>query len=201
MERTKRDLLLRATDEELSSLCRLEFCRGSGNGGQKRNKTSSAARVVLLEDERFAAVISNNSGYGGAASSKRGAGERITDFIRLGSDDWFCEGFKDFAGDKEDEKPYDQSFLLSLIAPRLLLVGSAELDRGADPTAELLTALHSSAAWELLGKRGLITPDEMPRPGVDLDEGDVLYHYRDGKHFLSRDDWMAYIKFLDKKFK
>jgi hypothetical protein len=33
----------------------LEFCRGSGNGGQKRNKTSSAARVVLLEDERFAA--------------------------------------------------------------------------------------------------------------------------------------------------
>ena len=55
MERTKRDLLLRATDEELSSLCRLEFCRGSGNGGQKRNKTSSAARVVLLEDERFAA--------------------------------------------------------------------------------------------------------------------------------------------------
>jgi hypothetical protein len=51
----ERDLLLSAADEELSALCRLEFCRGSGNGGQKRNKTSSAARVVLLEDERFAA--------------------------------------------------------------------------------------------------------------------------------------------------
>ena len=51
----ERDLLLQASDEELSSLCRLEFSRGSGNGGQKRNKTSSAARVVLLEDERFAA--------------------------------------------------------------------------------------------------------------------------------------------------
>ena len=51
----ERDLLLSAGDEELSALCRLEFCRGSGNGGQKRNKTSSAARVVLLEDERFAA--------------------------------------------------------------------------------------------------------------------------------------------------
>jgi hypothetical protein len=51
----ERDQLLLATDEELSALCRLEFCRGSGNGGQKRNKTSSAARVVLLEDERFAA--------------------------------------------------------------------------------------------------------------------------------------------------
>ena len=50
-----RDQLLLADDEALSALCRLEFSRGSGNGGQKRNKTSSAARVVLLEDERFAA--------------------------------------------------------------------------------------------------------------------------------------------------
>ena len=51
----ERDLLFQSSDEELSALCRLEFSRGSGNGGQKRNKTSSAARVVLLEDERFAA--------------------------------------------------------------------------------------------------------------------------------------------------
>lgn len=51
----ERDLLLTMDDGELSALCRLEFCRGSGNGGQKRNKTSSAARVVLLEDEHFAA--------------------------------------------------------------------------------------------------------------------------------------------------
>lgn len=50
-----RDQLLLADDEALSALCRLEFSKGSGNGGQKRNKTSSAARVVLLEDERFCA--------------------------------------------------------------------------------------------------------------------------------------------------
>lgn len=51
----ERDQLLAMDDEALSAVCRLEFCRGSGNGGQKRNKSSSAARVVLLEDERFAA--------------------------------------------------------------------------------------------------------------------------------------------------
>ena len=55
MDRVRRNTLLQASDEELSSCCRLEFCRGSGNGGQKRNKTSSAARVVLLEDENFSA--------------------------------------------------------------------------------------------------------------------------------------------------
>jgi hypothetical protein len=49
MERIRRNTLLQASDEELSSCCRLEFCRGSGNGGQKRNKTSSAVRVTLKE--------------------------------------------------------------------------------------------------------------------------------------------------------
>ena len=152
------------------------------------------------QDERFAAVISNNSGYGGAASSKHGEGERITDFLRLGSDDWFCPAFIDFK-DKEDEKPYDQSFLLSLIAPRYLLVGSAELDRGADPKSEFLTTCHASAAWELLGETGLATSDEMPSIGAFLGDGNILYHYRKGKHYLSREDWAAYIKFLDGKFK
>ena len=153
------------------------------------------------QDERFKAVISNNSGYGGAASSKHGSGERITDFIRLGSDDWFSESFKSFSGDLEDEKPYDQSFLLALIAPRLLLVGSAALDKGADPESEFLTTLHASEAWELLGEAGLVTPDEMPAPGAFLGEGNILYHYRKGKHFLSREDWAAYIRFLNSKFK
>lgn len=153
------------------------------------------------QDTRFAAVISNNSGYGGAASSKHGEGESITDFIRLGSDDWFCEAFKNYQCDGEDEKPYDQSFLLSLIAPRYLLVGSAELDKGADPKSEFLTTLHASAAWELLGCKGLVCGDEMPTPGDYLDGGNVLYHYRKGKHYLSREDWAAYIRFLDTKFK
>ena len=152
-------------------------------------------------DERFAAAISNNSGYGGAASSKHGSGERVTDFIRVGSWDWYCENFKKFTGDLEDAKPYDQSFLLALIAPRYLLVGSAELDRGADPQSEFLTTLHASDAWELLGEKGLVTPEEMPQPGAFLGDGNVLYHYRKGTHYLSRDDWNAYIRFLNAKFK
>jgi len=152
-------------------------------------------------DERFAAAISNDSGYGGAASSKHGSGERVDDFLRVGSWDWYCENFKRFSGELEDRKPYDQSFLLAMIAPRLLLVGSAELDAGADPQSEFLTTLHASSAWELLGKPGLVTPDRMPEPGDFLGDGNVLYHIRKGKHYLSREDWAAYIKYLDKHFK
>ena len=43
-----RDEILKSDDETLSRLCELEFFKGSGNGGQKRNKTSSAARVRLI---------------------------------------------------------------------------------------------------------------------------------------------------------
>lgn len=150
------------------------------------------------QDERFAAVISNNSGYGGAASSKKGTGERVTDFIDVGSWDWFCENFKKYTGEKEDQKPYDQSYLLSLIAPRLLCVGSAILDKGADPESEFLTTLHASKVWEMLGEKGLLCPDRMPVPGDNFFEGSVGYHLREYGHFLSREDWNAYIEFLKK---
>ena len=151
-------------------------------------------------DERFAAVISNDSGYGGAASSKHGSGERVSDFIEAGSWDWYCENFKDLGGDMEDRKPYDQSFLLAMICPRLLCVGSASLDRGADPESEFLTTLHASKAWEDSGAKGLVCPDRMPQPGDRFFDGSVGYHLRAGEHSLTPDDWAAYIGFLDLKF-
>lgn len=163
------------------------------------SRLGKAALWCGAQDERFAAVIANNSGYGGAASSKRGRGERITDFIRSGADDWFCEFFKAFR-DQEDDKPYDQSFLLALIAPRYLLVCSAEEDYPADPEAEYLTTAHASSAWELLGARGLAAPDRLPLAGEKMFEGDVGYYMRQGTHFLSREDWAAHIEFLNKKY-
>lgn len=164
------------------------------------SRLGKTALWCAAQDARFAAVISNNSGYGGAASSKHGTGERVSDFVRVGSWDWYCENFKKFGGDLEDEKPYDQSFLLALIAPRLLLVGSAERDRGADPTAEFLTTAHASCAWELLGETGLVA-NKMPQAPACFGDGKVLYHLRKGLHYLSREDWAAYIRFLDKHFK
>lgn len=164
------------------------------------SRLGKTALWCAAQDERIAAACSNDSGYGGAASSKHGKGERVTDFLRAGSWDWYCENFKLFSGELEDEKPYDQSFLLALIAPRYLCVGSAVLDRGADPTAEFLTAKHASCAWELLGKDGLVCPDRLAEVGDRFTEGAVGYHLRDHGHFLSREDWGAYIRFLDRKF-
>ena len=42
-----RDEFLRMDEKSLSECCKLEFFKGTGNGGQKRNKSSSAVRVRL----------------------------------------------------------------------------------------------------------------------------------------------------------
>lgn len=166
------------------------------SGHSRLGKTSLWAGA---QDPRFWAVISNCSGYGGAASSKHGTGERVTDFLRAGSWDWYCENFKDYAGEKEDAKPYDQAYLLALVAPRLLCVGSAVEDIAADPESEFLTSLWASQAWDLLGKPGLITPDKLPTPGDSLNDGGIHYHLRKGLHYHSREDWNHYIRFLNQK--
>lgn len=162
------------------------------------SRLGKAALWCGAQDERIAAVISNNSGYAGAASSKKSKGEKIDDFFRVGSWDLFCENFKLFQG-KEDEKPYDQSYLLALVAPRLLLVGSARYDIGADPRSEFLTTLYTSHVWEKFGKKGLVCPDRLPVVGDNFGEGSINYHLRDDTHFLSREDWNVYMKYLDEK--
>jgi len=46
---SRRDEILLMDETELAKICQFEFFKGSGPGGQKRNKTSSAVRVKLPE--------------------------------------------------------------------------------------------------------------------------------------------------------
>lgn len=149
------------------------------------------------QDERFYCVCSNDSGYGGAAIARSGTGEVVKDFLKAGSWDWYCERFKDDV-DRDNDKQYDGHMLLSLIAPRLLCVGSAQIDPGADPQSEFLSCVAASDAYRLLGCDGLITPDRMPMAGTTLHSGKIGYHMRPGRHFLSRYDWLHYIAFIKK---
>lgn len=165
-------------------------------GHSRLGKTALWAGAL---DERFWCTISNDSGYGGAATSKHGEGERVWHFMQAGSWDWYCENFKLYGDEREDSKPYDQAWLLALIAPRYLCVGSAAEDHYADPKSEFLTSLWASQAWEFLGRKGLVTPDQLPAAGDALQAGCISYHMRPGGHFLSREDWNHYIRFLDQK--
>ena len=66
------------------------------------------------------------------------------------------------------------------------------------PTDDEITTRQ---AYALYGMKGLVHNDAFPSPDTELDEGDCLYHYRRGTHYLSRLDWNAYMDFIDKKTK
>lgn len=145
-------------------------------------------------DERFAMVVSNESGCGGAALSRRNYGETI-DVITSRFPHWFCPAFATHAG-RETDLPTDQHALLSLAAPRPLVVSSAIEDRWADPRGEFLAAVAASPAWRLFGLDGI---DSREPPATDTPVGDrVVYYARSGRHDLLAYDWHRFTDVADR---
>lgn len=170
-------------------------CNNVGVLGHSR--LGKTALLTGAFDERFAFVHSNDSGSSGAAlyRSACDGSEKIEVISRVFSY-WFCKKFRSYAN-REKELPFDQHYLLSLIAPRVLSVGSAELDFWANPQGELDGARLASEAWAECGETGLIAP-ETAKTGVNYHDGRVGYYVRDGGHYFAREDWNRVLAFFEK---
>ncbi len=162
------------------------------------SRLGKTALLTGAMDERIAMAVSNSSGAGGAALFKIKEGEHV-DYMAETIPYWFCQKYSTYV-DREAEMEFDQHFLLSLMAPRLLYVQSSELDDWADPNAEFTCACLASEVYEkVYNKPGLI---ENGFPAVDspLHEGNIGYHVRTGGHHILKYDFCAFMDFADKKF-
>ena len=163
-------------------------------GHSRGGKTALLAGVT---DTRFAMACVNDSGCSGAKLNhidlpKSESIARITKVFPH----WFCLNYRKFAG-KEFEMDFDQHMMVALMAPRAVAIASASKDHWAGQRGEYASALLASPAWELYGKRGLVS-DGFPNPGEARQDGTVSYHLREGVHNLTLHDWNRYMDFADR---
>ncbi len=147
-------------------------------------------------DPRFAMVISNESGCGGATLSRRIFGETI-DFLLFWRDYWFSAAFERYRN-RENTLPFDQNFLLALIAPRPLYVASAAGDLHSDPKGEYLSIASAAEVYRLFGAECReFHPDSLPPRDISIGR-EIGYHIRSGEHDVTPEDWKFYLDFADR---
>ena len=163
-------------------------------GHSRGGKTSLLAGVT---DTRFAMACVNDSGCSGAKLNhiELPKSESIARISKV-FPHWFCLNYRKFVG-KEFEMDFDQHMLVALMAPRAVAIASASKDHWAGQRGEYASALLASPAWELYGKRGLVS-DGFPNPNEARQEGTVSYHLREGVHNLTLHDWNRYMDFADR---
>ena len=169
----------------------LDSSRVALHGHSRLGKSALWAGAL---DERFKIVISNNSGLAGAAMTKRCYGELYI-YLVTAMPHWFVKKTARYIAN-EEAQIFDQHFLLSLIAPRKLVVASAENDLWSDPYGEYLGAYHAGEVYSLYGADVLKTP--LRQAVGTVITSDISYHIRPGKHAQNGIDWLHYLDIADK---
>lgn len=161
------------------------------------SRMGKAALWAGATDDRFALVISNESGAGGAKLYHHVYQEDIAQICRV-FPHWFNTNFQKFSH-LDTTLPFDQHLMMSLIAPRPLLIASAKEAFVCDPYGEFLGALAVNPVYEFLGKNPLpikILPKEN-QPAF----GTLGYYMRSGIHDIVLYDWEQFIDFANLNLK
>ncbi len=150
----------------------------------------------IANDDRFNLAVINASGNTGAALSRGNEGERI-EYIVKHFPHWFTTNYYKYAGN-EDKLPLDQHQIIAAIAPVNIYICSGNLDLWAAPKSEFLSAFAASEVFELLGKKGLVTPDELPVAETFLSDGDIAYSIHEGSHYIGSFEWKNIMDYMIK---
>lgn len=156
---------------------------------------SRLGKTVLwagARDTRFAGVIACCSGEGGASLSRRDFGETVAN-LTTAFPYQFCANYQKYAR-HVDQLPVDANMLLSLMAPRPLLLQTGNKDLWGDPKGEFLAEVAAGPVYRLLGAQSLGT-DVWPPAGKPILHT-LGYYMHDGGHGPLPADWNIFLEFL-----
>lgn len=159
------------------------------------SRYGKSALLAAAFDDRIDGVISHQSGTGGASLNRRKKGESVKAITNT-YPHWFASRYAQYAG-REDEMLIDQHHLLALIAPRPVLLGNARRDVWSDPNGAFRAAMGADPVYELAGATGL----DQQRLDEWKPDADIAFWIRPGTHGVVKEDWPAFLEFLDVHFK
>lgn len=158
------------------------------------SRYGKSALVAAAFDERIDAVIAHQSGTGGASLNRKKKGETVAAITKT-YPHWFASSYANMAG-REQKMDVDQHQLLALIAPRPVLLGNARRDVWSDPNGAFRAAQGADPAYELLGVSGLM----QTRLDEWVPSAELTFWLRPGTHGVVKEDWPAFLEFLDAHF-
>jgi len=154
------------------------------------SRYGKSALVAAAYDDTIDGVIAHQSGTGGASLSRDKKGETVS-AITEGYPHWFTPAYK------EDSMIIDQHHLLALIAPRPILLGNAKRDVWSDPEGAFRAAKGAAPAYTIYGSEGL-----RQSKLTEFDpSADIAFWMRAGTHGVVKEDWPAFLDFMDAHFK
>lgn len=157
------------------------------------SRHAKSALVAGAFEPRIEAVVAHQAGTGGTALSRYKMGETV-DAITTSYPHWFAPEFAEFDSNGPYTTPVDLHYLIALNAPKKVFLGNGRRDVWSDPNGSYRAALAADAAWGALGKAGL---DQNGMTDFNP-SADLVFFMRDGGHGITKDDWTAFLDFLDK---
>lgn len=154
------------------------------------SRYGKSALLAAAFDKTIDGAMAHQSGTGGASLSRNKKGETVA-AITEGYPHWFTPAYS------EEILTIDQHQLLALIAPRPFLLGNAKRDVWSDPEGAFRAAQGATPVYKLYGSDGL----RQSKLTAFDPSADIAFWIRPGTHGVVKEDWPAFLDFMDAHFK
>lgn len=155
------------------------------------SRYGKTALLAAAYSDSVDAAVSHQSGTAGASLMRDKTGESLNDVIRS-YPHWLIPSASQFT-ENPKALPSDAHALLAFISPKPILLGNARRDVWSDPEGA-----YQAAKWASQNTNQTFTATRLDdfKPADD-----IAIWTRPGTHGIVKEDWPAFLEFMDAHFK